>query len=166
MTPSPARLEERLWQRLGVAEQKRLAHLRRELSASPDPATGGRLLAEMGSLIARASNYDGLEDSPDQLPVDYVGYAQTWADVLRLQEEGIDPGIFQRIQVPVLMLHGAVDPHPGPETRDLLRRHLTNLEYHELAQCGHQPWNEKNAKAAFFKLVRGWIARYAGVPGS
>lgn len=118
----------------------------------------------MGRLIAQASSYDDLQDRSEPLPVDYTGHAQTWAGVLRLQEEGIEPRIFHNIRVPVLMVHGEVDPHPGRETRDLLRRHVADLEYHELPRCGHQPWNERHANEAFLDLISGWIAQYAGSP--
>ena len=38
---------------------------------------------------------------------------------------------------PVLMLHGAQDPHPGDLVRDSLAPHLGSLEYVELERCGH-----------------------------
>jgi hypothetical protein len=33
--------------------------------------------------------------------------------MIRLQDHGVYPAAFSAIRSPVLMLHGAVDPHPG-----------------------------------------------------
>lgn len=156
----------RVMQRLDAAGQKRLAALWGKLRAAPGGEPSNRILAEVGRLISLASTYAGLENcAANDLPVDYLGHAQTWDSVLRLQEEQIEPRIFRHIKVPVLMVHGAEDPHPGRETRDGLRRYLPGLEYHELARCGHEPWNEQYAKEAFLSLVRAWIAKYAGKQG-
>ena len=38
---------------------------------------------------------------------------ETWQDAVRLREDGAHPAVFAAIDAPVLMLHGAVDPHPG-----------------------------------------------------
>jgi pimeloyl-ACP methyl ester carboxylesterase len=57
------------------------------------------------------------------------------------------------------MIHGDADPHPGPETRDCLRRYLPQLEYVELKRCGHYPWLERSQLDEFFPLLKGWLAR-------
>ncbi|HEU4395585.1 MAG TPA: alpha/beta hydrolase, partial [Planctomycetota bacterium] len=41
-------------------------------------------------------------------------HRESWEDMLRLQAEGVYPAAFATIVRPVLMLHGADDPHPGP----------------------------------------------------
>ena len=38
---------------------------------------------------------------------------ESWEDMVRLQTEGAYPAAFSKIESPVLMLHGAADPHPG-----------------------------------------------------
>ncbi|MDQ1498690.1 MAG: hypothetical protein QOI86_2030, partial [Actinomycetota bacterium] len=64
---------------------------------------------------------------------------------------------FSAIRVPVLMLHGADDPHPGPITRDVLRPFLPQLEYIELEQCGHIPWVERHARHQFLQILEAWL---------
>jgi hypothetical protein len=59
------------------------------------------------------------------------------------------------------MLHGAYDPHPGRLTRNVLRKHLPQLEYREWRRCGHYPWLERGARDAFFRVLRDWLARRA-----
>lgn len=81
--------------------------------------------------------------------------------MLRLQREGVFPAAFSAIRVPVLMLHGAQDPHPGAMIRDSLRPHLPQLEYVEFEQCGHYPWIEKAAHERFIAVLRKWLGRLA-----
>ncbi len=81
--------------------------------------------------------------------------------MLRLQAEGTYPAAFGAIRVPVLMLHGAADPHPGRMIRAGLAPYLPQLEYRELDRCGHYPWLEKDARDEFYSVLREWLGRQA-----
>jgi hypothetical protein len=70
--------------------------------------------------------------------------------MLQLQREGVYPSAFAAIRSPVLMLHGAVDAHPGLMIR-------ASLEHQEWDCCGHYPWLEKAVCEDFFSTVTGWI---------
>ncbi len=72
-------------------------------------------------------------------PFDMQAHTETWNDMLDLQEKGIYPAAFSVIKSPILMLHGAYDPHPGRMIYDNLKPLLPQIEYHELARCGHSP---------------------------
>jgi len=98
--------------------------------------------------------------------VDARAHDETWDDMLRLQTEGVYPAAFSAIKVPVLMVHGAFDPHPGGLTTQTLRPYLPQLDYRELEHCGHYPWIERAAGAAFFSLVRDWLGRHLKTPSS
>jgi pimeloyl-ACP methyl ester carboxylesterase len=74
-----------------------------------------------------------------------------------LQMEGIYPPAFTNIHVPILMVHGDYDPHPGRLIRDSLCPCLPQLEYRELEQCGHYPWQVRYAAEAFFALIYEWL---------
>ncbi len=52
-----------------------------------------------------------------------------------------------------------VDPHPGPLIRASLEPHLPQLEYRELAECGHYPWIERSAREEFLATLRAWLSR-------
>ena len=84
---------------------------------------------------------------------------QTWEDMLRLQAAGVYPQAFAAITAPVLMLHGDHDPHPGATIRDSLAPYLPQLEYRQLAKCGHSPWTERFARDAFFAVLWTWLER-------
>ena len=144
--------------RLGEEERRRVDGMRRELAAASGGEEGDRLLAELGGLLGRAQAFDPLpEEEGASSRVDSRGHAETWADVLRLQADGIEPAAFAAVTCPALMLHGDDDPHPGPETFHLLRKHIRQLQYVGLARCGHKPWMERCAREPFLAALRGWL---------
>jgi pimeloyl-ACP methyl ester carboxylesterase len=147
--------------RLGSAGQVRMAALAAELERAADRPLRDRILAELGRMASEAQAYDPIGPT-DVAELDADGYAETWADVLRLQRAGVEPSSFAAIDRPVLMIHGADDPHPGPSTRDVLGRHLPQLEYVEIARCGHEPWRERSGREPFLAAVRAWLERVAG----
>lgn len=95
--------------------------------------------------------------SSDARPFDKKGHGETWGDMMRLQQEGHYPAAFSAIRSPVLMLHGAYDPHPGPMIRDSLLPWIPQLEYYEWEKCGHYPWEEKFVGEEFFVVLGSWL---------
>jgi pimeloyl-ACP methyl ester carboxylesterase len=156
-----ALLRQSLDERLGETGRARLAKLQGMLTSERDPRARDSAFAELGELAGRAESHHRIEDPAapgDALPVDFEGHDETWRDVLRLQREGLEPRAFEAIQAPVLMVHGDCDPHPGPATRDLLRRFVPHLEYVGLERCGHEPWRERWARDGFLELLRERLA--------
>ena len=90
---------------------------------------------------------------------DAAGNLESWNDMLRLQAEGILPARFSAIKAPVLMLHGADDPHPGPMIFASLDPHVRHLEYHEIESCGHYPWLESKAGPEFEDSLLSWLGQ-------
>jgi pimeloyl-ACP methyl ester carboxylesterase len=154
---SRAAYERRMQERLGADGRARMDELRARLAAVSSPDEADTILAARGRLAGHAMDYDAITDDTDLPPADANGHEETWADVLRLQAEGTEPAAFAAITAPVLMLHGDTDPHPGPSTRDVLQRYVPQLEYVELARCGHTPWLERHARADFLTHLTTWL---------
>jgi pimeloyl-ACP methyl ester carboxylesterase len=110
-------------------------------------------------------SYDVLASPHEEDKVDARAHYETWDDMMRLQAEGIYPAAFAAIKVPILMVHGTFDPHPGRLIFAGLRPYLPQLEYRELERCGHYPWLERVAADTFFSLVREWLAGNLDVAG-
>jgi pimeloyl-ACP methyl ester carboxylesterase len=100
------------------------------------------------------------EDALDSTVFDERAHELSWNDMVRLQSAGIYPASFAAIAAPVVMLHGASDPHPGRMIRDSLRPFLPQLEYRELDRCGHYPWRERHARDELARLAREWLATF------
>jgi pimeloyl-ACP methyl ester carboxylesterase len=144
-----AGMESTIAQRMNDEIRARLKH-----ADQLDP--NARLKASVEA-TARIDSYDPMIFPHEDDEVDARAHEETWDDMLRLQTEGIYPAAFAAIKVPVLMVHGTFDPHPGRLTMQTLRPYLPQLEYRELEHCGHYPWIERAAADAFFSLVREWL---------
>jgi pimeloyl-ACP methyl ester carboxylesterase len=151
-----ARLRAVVDERLDDDLKQRLACLRQEI-ADPDE----RLRVE-GNLLLPIYSYEPMAAEPIAEACDARAHHETWHDMLRLQEEGVYPAAFAAIETPVLMLHGAADPHPGEMIRASLEPFLPQLEYHEWVPCGHYPWLERAVRDDFFALLGDWLQRQAG----
>jgi pimeloyl-ACP methyl ester carboxylesterase len=156
---SRARYREAMARRMGERGRARVEALRREIDAATDPVERDRLFAQWADLATSAQAFDPLPDPEPPLPFDPVGHEETWRDAVRLQDEGIEPAAFAAIRCPVLMLHGEDDPHPGPSTRDVLRRLVPHLEYVSFPRCGHSPWLERHGREPFLRALREWLYR-------
>ena len=142
-----AEFEARLEARLTPADRAALAKID-EMKTDAD-----RRLGALGRLMTRVYGHDIDEPANEPEAIDAQAHRQTWHDMIRLQREGVYPAAFRAITCPVLMLHGDADPHPGPRTRDDIRPYVPQLEYRELARCGHSPWLERQARDEFFAVI-------------
>jgi pimeloyl-ACP methyl ester carboxylesterase len=134
--------------------RRRLKRLAKEF---PDP---DRRFEAMGDLILPLYAYDVDPAVLEGEPYDARAHQETWSDMVRLQVEGKYPAAFAAIESPVLMLHGAFDPHPGSMIRAGLGPYIPRLEYVEWERCGHYPWAEKAVRDEFFAVLREWLARH------
>jgi pimeloyl-ACP methyl ester carboxylesterase len=148
-----ARMRAMCDERMTPAMRERLDRLARDI-ADPDER-----LRAMGDLLLPLYSHDPVGGPMEGEPCDARAHQETWDDMLRLQAEGVYPAAFAAIQAPVLMLHGAADPHPGPMIRASLLPHLPQLEYREWARCGHYPWLEKAVCDEFLSTLREWLGR-------
>jgi len=149
---------QRLWSDLEEREdetfRRRMERLEKEI-----PDADERLEA-LGRLLLPLYSYDLITTELEIERCDARAHRETWADMLRLQADGVYPAGFASIEVPVLMLHGASDPHPGPMIRTSLEPYIPQLEYREWKRCGHYPWLEKAVRDEFFSVLQDWLARH------
>lgn len=149
---SRSRLQRDLDRRLPPALRQRLATLAEEISDADER------LRVAGELLKAPYSHHLIDSIPSSERCDARAYQETWDDMLRLQQERVYPAAFAAITVPVLMLHGAVDPHPGAMIRASLEPFVPQLEYREWKHCGHYPWFETEVRDEFFAVLREWIA--------
>ena len=138
---------------MGAALRRRIDELQCDV---PDP---NERLRMTGELILPADSFNLATTDMEIEACDAHAYRESWDDMMRLQQEGVYPSAFASIRVPVLMLHGADDPHPGAMIRASLEPHVSHLEYREWERCGHYPWLEKAVRDELFALLRDWLSR-------
>jgi pimeloyl-ACP methyl ester carboxylesterase len=144
-------------ERLGPEGRERWSELAHQVATARTEGDRDAAFAALGRLAADAEACDALPEEGDNLRADSRGFEQTWSDALRLQSEGVEPRSFRAIKAPVLMLHGADDPHPGAMTRDRLRLEMPQVSYEELSRCGHIPWAERRAREPFLDRLAEWF---------
>jgi pimeloyl-ACP methyl ester carboxylesterase len=140
-------------ERMGPALRQRLDRLAQEV---PDP---DERLRARGDLLLPVYSCEPVANPPEYEVCDARAHQETWDDMKRLQAEGVYPAAFAAVTVPVLMLHGAADPHPGRMIWASLAPYLPQLEYREWERCGHYPWLERVVQEEFFWALREWLAR-------
>jgi len=154
-TAARGKFQETIRERMSEESRARLTTIDED---NPDPAERMKVL---GELILPVFAFDPIPEEGSKDAFDAKGNVETWADMIRLQEEGLYPAAFSAITTPVIMLHGDYDPHPGPMIRDRLRPALPQLAYREFARCGHDPWVERGARDEFFSVLAEWLGRHA-----
>ena len=87
--------------------------------ADPDAQMRAR-----GALIEPLYSYDLAAAGGESGECNARAHDETWQDMMRMQDEGVYPAAFASIETPVLMLHGADDPHPGRIIRASLERYM------------------------------------------
>ena len=155
---SRARLREILNERMDDDLRRRIEELPRKY---PDHS---ERIREMYRLTRPLYDYDPPDETwggPDAGTFDLRAHTETWADMVTLQEEGVYPASFAGIDSPVLMLHGAHDPHPGVMIHAGLTPVLKRLEYREWERCGHHPWLEPAVRDEFFAVMRDWLIAHS-----
>lgn len=156
-TVARARMQVILEERMDHDLRRRLEHLSEEFT---DPGTRLKKRHDLTKALYMVDPIETNQVEEDTGPFDMRAHTETWEDMLRLQEEGVYPAAFAAIESPVLMLHGAYDPHPGRMVRASLEPYLPQLEYREWTHCGHSPWLEQAVRTEFFAVMRDWLARH------
>jgi pimeloyl-ACP methyl ester carboxylesterase len=147
-------MHELLRERIDDDLQEQLERLEQDY---PDQAAQ---LQRRYELTRNLYDYEPLPDVPEDdadEPFDARAHTETWDDMICLQELGVYPAAFAEISSPVLMLHGAYDPHPGAMVYESLRPYISQLEYREWERCGHSPWVEKYVHEEFFLVLHDWL---------
>lgn len=116
-------------------------------------------LKRTGDEILSPYSYNLIDHKKETERCDAKGHKETWEDMLRCQAKGLYPESFSNIPCPVLMIHGADDPHPGDMIAESLRPTLPQMDYISLKKCGHYPWLERYARNDFFAALSDWLSK-------
>ena len=140
-------------QRMNSNDRHRINSLKAQLAVEKNRQRRNELFAEFGAIFTRIQSFIPLPTNSEKLSCDEGSFTETWDDVISLQERGVQPAEFARIQAPVTMIHGDKDPHPGSLIYKSLATFINDIQYREVSRCGHIPWIEREAKDVFFKLL-------------
>jgi pimeloyl-ACP methyl ester carboxylesterase len=115
------------------------------------------LLKRLGELVVKADNFCPVELETDQidcLPANGDLYNAIWSEAAGLRASGALLETVAQITCPVVVIHGAVDPHPLEGVQVPLAKRIKDFTVYRLEKCGHTPWKEQYARERFFEIIR------------
>lgn len=112
-----------------------------------------KLLAKLGTLLARADAYDPANLEDEGFHCQYDLFREVWDEACDLREREILLQMAKAIKCPVVAIHGDTDPHPAEGVNDPLTRELDDFRFILLEKCGHRPWAERYAAEEFFERL-------------
>ena len=136
-------------------EEQALTEALEDLTRSDADAVFTRL----GVLSARADAYDALPIEEPELPAQYEVFRDVWPEARTLRTSGALLAAGRSITCPVVAIHGDYDPHLVDGIREPLGATLLNFRLVVLERCGHEPWHERQAREAFYRVLRVELAR-------
>jgi pimeloyl-ACP methyl ester carboxylesterase len=146
--------------------QRRLARLsaaeadifRKTLERLENGEAGALKILE--SLVEKTDNYARRpEEKEHVLPPDGRMYGQVWNEARKLRFEGKLTLALKRLECPVTVIHGDVDPHPAEGVLEPLENSGIPFEKFILPQCGHSPFDEREASESFCRTLERIICR-------
>lgn len=105
-----------------------------------------------GEIIGKADLYNPISDKED-MEVQSDIYESIWPAADKLRKTGELLSYAKDINIPVVAIHGDYDPHPSEGVEKPLSQTLENFKFILLPKCGHTPWQEKEARENFFKVL-------------
>jgi pimeloyl-ACP methyl ester carboxylesterase len=147
------RIMETRLSRLSEAERAEAFALMENLG-NPEAGEQPAALAHFGALMSKADTYDPLPHQSEGLGVQGSVYRKVWREAAKLRSSGGLLSLGEKIQCPVVAIHGDYDPHPFEGVRDPLSRILRDFRFILLENCGHEPWFERAAKDRFYRTLK------------
>ena len=148
-----AQIEKIRMSRLSEKDCLRHAEIQIELR-SADKNRRNILMSEWGKILDKTDMYDPLTTNLEVIETQYDVFTGVWPQFAALRDRpGYLKNLFAKITAPVIVIHGAYDPHPIDGIRPFLESCLKDVVFHVLPDCGHYPWIERKAKDRFYELI-------------
>jgi len=139
--------------RLSEGEWAEYVALSRDLSGR-----GGRgrpaAMRRLGELSERTDAYDPIVHPTVRGRMDPKAFRQIGREAAEMRRTGVLLRAARRVRAPVMVVHGANDPHPIEGVVEPLRRVGLDVRVIRLERCGHEPWWERHARAKFFTVLK------------
>ncbi|WP_048145198.1 alpha/beta fold hydrolase [Methanosphaerula palustris] len=134
------RILETRFNRLPHEKRTEAFTLMKELN-DPSVLSDTFLLARFRELISQADSVDPLPDEPSDLNLRSMitVHRQVWEEAAALRASGYFIDKIRSITCPVVVIHGASDPHPVQGVVEPFTRAGVDLSVHILPACGHTP---------------------------
>jgi pimeloyl-ACP methyl ester carboxylesterase len=123
------------------------------------PETEGKdfLLARLGELASITDSFDPIRDESNIS--DSVGprgdiFGNVWQEAAEMRRNGNLLELGKMIRCPLTAIHGDYDPHPAEGVEKPLSAIIKDFRFILLKECGHTPWQERQAREIFYDFIR------------
>lgn len=138
--------------RLKEKEKMELKELER-LLRDPSAKDKDRLMEEYSVLMHKTDSFDPFPFRDDCVAYQPEILLSIWSEAAEMRRNGNLLAKVYTLTCPVVIMHGDYDPHPWQGVVNPLRDRGMNFTFILLKRCGHEPWNEKQAKGSFYKFL-------------
>lgn len=113
------------------------------------------LFHKFGNIMKEADSFDPIQLEPGEVikGQNHI-FNKVWPEAAKMRETGELLTVGKKINCPVIAIHGDYDPHPYQGVQIPLSTVLKDFTFILLNNCGHEPWNERQAKDQFISLLR------------
>jgi pimeloyl-ACP methyl ester carboxylesterase len=136
------------------------------MDALNDPGVRDKngILAQFGELIYKTDTFDPLPAQREEEKLNTRGdiFQSVWKEAEEVRRKGELLKLGSQIQCPVVAIHGDYDPHPPEGIKRSLSQTISDFRFILLKSCGHEPWNERNARDKFYEILRGELKQKEG----
>jgi pimeloyl-ACP methyl ester carboxylesterase len=144
--------------RMGRLSAEEKAEFQSIVKGLADAATEDKdaLLSRLGALASKTDSFDPVPtvpEEPDSVKASGDIFRNVWQEAARIRKTGALLKLGKLIACPVLAIHGNYDPHPAEGVRDPLSSTLRDFRFVLLTQCGHTPWEERQARDRFYEVL-------------
>jgi len=146
--------------RMSRLDNDRQEQIRSMVAKLEDPKVGKKdvILRRFGELIRLADSFDPLPpQTPAEVNVSYDIFSGVWFEASQIRSSGELLQMGKDIKCPVVVLHGDYDPHVPEGIEGPLASVLKDLRFIVLENCGHRPWEERQARERFFEYLHKYI---------
>jgi pimeloyl-ACP methyl ester carboxylesterase len=124
-----------------------------EVLDNPEAEDKNKAFARFGALFSKVDSYDPIIYESEAIECRVDIFQRVWKDAEELRKSGKLLELGKHIKCPVVAIQGDYDPHPAEGVLKPLSAILKNFRFILLANCGHKPWIEREAKEEFFRIL-------------
>jgi pimeloyl-ACP methyl ester carboxylesterase len=135
-------------------EERREIESLYEVLDDPAAKDKGKAFARFGALFSKADAYDPIKHKSEAIDFDPDIFQSVWTEAAERRKSGQLLEIGKCIQCPVTAIHGDYDPHPAGGIEKPLSAIVKKFRFILLANCGHKPWIERQAKDKFYASLK------------
>lgn len=143
--------------RLSDKKKKELKKLQTVLNHSQNKNTN-ILFTRLGKIFQISDSYNTISQRKKSEEFRYDIFTAVWPQAESLRKSGKLLQLAKKIRCPLVALHGDYDPHPYQGVQQPLSRIFKKCKFILLKNCGHEPWQEREARDTFFQILQKEVA--------